>query len=65
MLVLGRKEGERILIEGGIIITIVETRPGSCRIGVEAPRSVGVAREEIMGFGEIGRIEELAKGGSR
>ena len=65
MLVLGRREGERILLDNGIIITIVETRPGSCRVGIEAPRAVGVAREEILGYTEIAQIEELAASGSK
>jgi carbon storage regulator len=47
MLVLSRKEGQRIVIGGDIVITIVDTRAGRVRIGVEAPPHVSVHREEI------------------
>lgn len=47
MLVLSRKIGERILIEPGIEIAIVEVRGGKVRIGVEAPQDVRIHRAEI------------------
>ncbi len=49
MLVLGRKEGEKIMIDNGrIVVTIVEIRPGHVRIGVDAPKEVPVYREEVQ-----------------
>jgi carbon storage regulator CsrA len=55
MLVLSRKIGERIFIEPGIEIAIVEVRGGKVRIGVEAPdeiriRRVGSGQESGFGF---------------
>ncbi len=47
MLVLSRKEGQRIVIGGDIVITIMDARTGRVRIGVEAPPHVPVHREEI------------------
>jgi len=47
MLVLSRKKSEVIRIDGGIVITIVETRAHKVRIGIDAPRGVGIWREEI------------------
>jgi len=44
MLVLSRKTGERIYIEPGIEIAIVEVRGGKVRIGVEAPDDIRVRR---------------------
>ena len=44
MLVLSRKIGERIFIEPGIEIAIVDVRGGKVRIGVEAPDEVRIRR---------------------
>jgi carbon storage regulator len=48
MLVLSRKLGERIVIDGGIVITIVKLDRHQVRLGVEAPGATGVWREEIL-----------------
>lgn len=47
MLVLTRKHGERIVIDGNITITVVEVRGDKVRIGIEAPKDVSVHREEV------------------
>jgi len=47
MLVFGRKDGERIVIAGNIVITMVQSGVGSAKIGVECPRDIAVDREEI------------------
>ena len=47
MLVLTRKIGELIVIGDNIKIKIVEIKGKQVRIGIEAPRSVQVNREEI------------------
>lgn len=47
MLVLSRKLNEKIVIDGGIVITVVKIDRNQVRIGIEAPNSVGVYREEI------------------
>jgi carbon storage regulator CsrA len=48
MLVLTRKAGEKIVIGGNITITLLSCHKDSVRIGVEAPRDVGVLRAEIL-----------------
>jgi carbon storage regulator len=48
MLVLSRKFNESIIIDGRIKITVVEIRGNQIRLGVEAPREVGVLREELV-----------------
>ncbi len=49
MLVMERRAGERIMIGGGIVITIVEVRPnGKVKVGVEAPKELRVLREELL-----------------
>ena len=44
MLILGRREGESILIDGGIRIVVVSCDRGGVRIGIEAPASVKILR---------------------
>ena len=48
MLVLSRHENEAIVIDGGIKITVVEIRGDKIRLGIEAPREIGVWREELL-----------------
>ena len=47
MLVLTRKVNERIKIGDDIIVSILEIGKGGVRIGIEAPRSVSVHRQEV------------------
>jgi carbon storage regulator len=47
MLVLGRKVGESIVIDGGIVVTVMEIKGEKIRLGVEAPRDVTVLRAEV------------------
>lgn len=47
MLVLTRKPGEQIIIADNIRITVVSIGPGRVKIGIEAPPSVKVDRQEI------------------
>ena len=48
MLVVSRKVGEKILLSGGIEVVIVGIRGDKVRVGVEAPKSVTVVREELV-----------------
>ena len=50
MLVLSRKEGERIKLGDSIVITIVRVSGDKVRIGIEAPSDVIVLREELEPF---------------
>lgn len=47
MLVLTRKLQEQIRIGNDIVITVLEFRGSSIRLGIEAPRDVRVMREEL------------------
>ncbi|MBI5178042.1 MAG: carbon storage regulator CsrA [Nitrospinae bacterium] len=47
MLVLTRKVGESINIGDNIKISIMDVKGRSVRVGVEAPRSMSIHREEI------------------
>ena len=48
MLILGRRPGDAILIDGGIRVVVLAVEGGSVRLGIEAPDSVGIVREEIV-----------------
>ena len=48
MLVLTRKIGERIMIGKDIIIEVVDRRADRVRIGISAPPSVVILREELF-----------------
>jgi carbon storage regulator len=48
MLVLTRKPGEQVVINGNIIITIVEARSGRVHLGIEAPTDVSIIRPDAI-----------------
>ena len=47
MLVLGRKEGEEIVIDETIRVVVVAVRGSQVKLGFEAPQSVRIRREEV------------------
>jgi carbon storage regulator len=49
MLVLSRKLNESIIVDGNIRITIVGIRGSHVRVGIEAPDSIPIIREELQG----------------
>lgn len=48
MLVLTRRIDESIIVGNEITITVLEVRGDQVRIGIQAPRSVQVHREEVF-----------------
>jgi carbon storage regulator len=62
MLVLSRKINEKIVIDGNIVVTVVKIDRNQVRIGIEAPGSVRVFREEILGTSSR-HAEELVAAG--
>jgi carbon storage regulator len=71
MLILSRKIDEQIKIGDNITITIIEVRGEQVKIGVEAPKSVKVFREEVFNaiqkenkaaaVGDIASLDSLSK----
>ena len=49
MLVLSRKLNEKIVIDGGITVTVVKIDRNQVRLGIQAPGDVAVYREELLG----------------
>ena len=47
MLVVSRKNGQKIMINDNIVITVVEARNGQCKIAIDADKDVKIYREEI------------------
>lgn len=47
MLILGRRTGESIIVDGGIRIVVVSSDRRGVRLGIEAPEHVGIVRGEI------------------
>ncbi len=47
MLVLSRKRNESIIIDGTIIVTLIDIRGEAVRLGITAPSEISVHREEV------------------
>jgi carbon storage regulator len=58
MLILTRKLGESIVIDGRIHVKVVRVEGDSVKIGIEAPSEVPVHRREV--YEEIQRSNQLA-----
>ena len=48
MLILSRKINEKIMIGDDISVSIIEIRGDQVRIGVDAPKSIKVFRQEVF-----------------
>ena len=47
MLIITRRPGEKVMLGDDVVIEVIEVSGSSVRIGIAAPRSVPVYREEI------------------
>lgn len=56
MLVLSRKEGERIRIGDDIVVMVVRTGGDKVRIGIEAPQTMVVLRDELKSIKDASPI---------
>lgn len=48
MLIVTRRIGERIMIGSDVTVTVLGVKGNQVRVGIEAPKSVPVHREEIF-----------------
>jgi carbon storage regulator len=58
MLVLSRKEGEKIIVGDTIKVTVLEIRGNKVRLGFDAPDDVQIYRDEVA---QKIRLEEIEK----
>ena len=62
MLVLSRRLGEEIVIDGNIRVTIVGLKGNRVRVGISAPSSVPVDRAEVHERrGEFAAVTAIAE----
>jgi carbon storage regulator len=47
VLVLTRRPGESVMIGDDVVITVLDVRGDVVRVGIKAPRSIQVHREEV------------------
>ena len=62
MLIITRRAGERIMVGDDIVVEVMEIVGNSVRVGISAPRSVPVYREEI--YTAVRDENRAAAGGS-
>ncbi|MEX2196690.1 MAG: carbon storage regulator CsrA [Thermoleophilaceae bacterium] len=62
MLIVTRRPGERIMLGPDITVEVMEITGNSVRIGIAAPRSVPVYREEL--WNTVKQENEAAAGAS-
>lgn len=48
MLILSRKKEQAIIIDGEIKITILDIDQNRVQLGIKAPRSISIYREEVL-----------------
>jgi len=48
LLVLTRRANQSIMIGSDVVVTVLEVRGDQVRIGIDAPRSISVHREEVF-----------------
>ena len=58
MLVLTRRANQSVMIGADVVVTVLEVRGDQVRIGISAPRSVAVHREEV--FRELEQANKAA-----
>jgi carbon storage regulator len=56
MLVLSRKESERIRLGDSIVVTVVRVAGDKVRLGIEAPADMLVLREELEPHSRVASI---------
>lgn len=58
MLVLTRRANQSIMIGDEVVVTVLEIRGDQVRLGIRAPRTIAVHREEV--FAELARSNQAA-----
>ena len=61
MLALTRKKQEAIMIDGNIEIRVLDIQGDKVKLGISAPKNVGIHREEV--YAQIKSVNEEAVSG--
>ena len=59
MLILTRRVGEAMKLGEDITVTVLGVRGNQVRIGIDAPKSVAIQREEIYSTAVTDRTQEI------
>lgn len=62
MLILSRRESERVKLGDSIVVTVVRVSGDTVRLGIEAPQNVRVLRAELEEYPDA-KTPPLAKAG--
>ncbi|MBN2874973.1 MAG: carbon storage regulator CsrA [Spirochaetales bacterium] len=60
MLILSRKLNEKVVIGDGVVVSIIEIRGDQVKLGIDAPKTVKVYRQEV--YDAIQEENRLAAG---
>ncbi|MDF2659265.1 MAG: carbon storage regulator [Paenibacillus sp.] len=58
MLVVGRKPGEYVVINGNIIVKVVKSEEGHLRLAIDAPQTINILRGEMLEKNPIGKFAD-------
>ncbi|GAA1561644.1 carbon storage regulator CsrA [Dactylosporangium cerinum] len=58
MLVLTRRPGESVMVGDDVVVTVLDVRGDVVRLGIKAPRSIQVHREEV--YRELQKVNREA-----
>jgi carbon storage regulator len=64
VLVLSRKRDQSIIVGEAIKITVVDVRGDTVQLGIEAPRQIGIYREEIYDAIRVANQEAADRDGA-
>ena len=56
MLVLSRGQLEAVVIDGRILVTVLEVRNGKVRLGFQAPGEINIVRKEILDMATVSGV---------
>ncbi len=65
MLILTRKIGESLIIDDQVTVTVMGMKGNQVRLGIDAPRTVRIYREEIFPRDESGKARRPVRDADR
>lgn len=65
MLIITRRPGEKVIVGDDVVIEVIEVSGSSVRIGINAPKSIPVYREEIYSAVKAENVEAASADASQ